>query len=61
MKSSEVMTIGEVASRSGMPPKTIRFYEEIGLIAPADRLGTVPKPALNQAARGSAMQRTARS
>jgi MerR family transcriptional regulator, copper efflux regulator len=39
MKSTEVMTIGEVASRSGMPPKTIRFYEEIGLIAPADRLG----------------------
>jgi MerR family copper efflux transcriptional regulator len=39
MKSTEVMTIGEVASRSGMPPKTIRFYEEIGLIAPANRLG----------------------
>ena len=29
MKSTEVMTIGEVASRSGMPPKTIRFYEEM--------------------------------
>jgi MerR family copper efflux transcriptional regulator len=33
------MTIGQAASRSGMPPKTIRFYEEIGLIGPADRLG----------------------
>jgi len=32
------MTIGEAASRSGMPPKTIRFYEQIGLIGPAARL-----------------------
>lgn len=31
------MTIGEAASRSGMPPKTIRFYEDIGLIGPAER------------------------
>lgn len=31
------MTIGEAASRSAMPPKTIRFYEEIGLIGPAER------------------------
>lgn len=33
-----MMTIGEAAARSGVPPKTIRFYEEIGLIAPAERL-----------------------
>jgi Cu(I)-responsive transcriptional regulator len=33
-----VMSIGEAASRSGVPPKTIRYYEEIGLIAPAARL-----------------------
>jgi MerR family copper efflux transcriptional regulator len=32
------MTIGEAASSSGMPPKTIRFYEDIGLIRPARRL-----------------------
>jgi Cu(I)-responsive transcriptional regulator len=32
------MSIGEAASRSGVPPKTIRYYEEIGLIAPAERL-----------------------
>ncbi|HUZ73784.1 MAG TPA: Cu(I)-responsive transcriptional regulator [Stellaceae bacterium] len=38
MKANALMTIGEAASRSGMPPKTIRFYEEIGLIAPAERL-----------------------
>ncbi|MEO9517322.1 MAG: Cu(I)-responsive transcriptional regulator [Paracoccaceae bacterium] len=28
------MNIGEVASRSGLPPKTIRYYEDIGLINP---------------------------
>lgn len=33
-----VMSIGEAASQSGVPPKTIRYYEEIGLIAPAERL-----------------------
>jgi Cu(I)-responsive transcriptional regulator len=29
------MNIGDVASRSGLPAKTIRYYEEIGLIQPA--------------------------
>ena len=32
-----MLKIGEVAQRSGMAPKTIRYYEEIGLIARADR------------------------
>lgn len=36
-QSARIMTIGEAASRSGMPRKTIRFYEEIGLIKPAER------------------------
>jgi MerR family copper efflux transcriptional regulator len=31
------LTIGEAAARAGVPPKTIRFYESIGLIAPAQR------------------------
>lgn len=31
------MTIGDVAKRSGLPPKTIRYYEEAGLISPAAR------------------------
>ena len=29
------MNIGQVAERSGLPPKTIRYYEDIGLIRPA--------------------------
>ena len=33
-----MLKIGEAAERSGMPPKTIRYYEDIGLIGPADRL-----------------------
>lgn len=28
------MNIGDVAARAGLPPKTIRYYEEIGLIRP---------------------------
>ncbi len=28
------MNIGEVAKRANLPPKTIRYYEDIGLIKP---------------------------
>ncbi|BBU59612.1 MULTISPECIES: Cu(I)-responsive transcriptional regulator [Rhodobacterales] len=28
------MNIGDVARQSGLPPKTIRYYEDIGLIRP---------------------------
>jgi Cu(I)-responsive transcriptional regulator len=28
------MNVGDAAQRSGLPSKTIRYYEEIGLIAP---------------------------
>lgn len=31
------LTIGEAAARSGVPPKTIRYYEQIGLIGEAAR------------------------
>ncbi len=32
------MRIGEAAERTGIPAKTIRFYEQIGLMSPAERL-----------------------
>lgn len=38
MKPDGMMTIGQAASRSGVPPKTIRFYEDIGLTTPAERM-----------------------
>lgn len=28
------MNIGEVSERAGLPPKTIRYYEDIGLVRP---------------------------
>jgi DNA-binding transcriptional MerR regulator len=31
------MRIGEVAKRSGVPVKTIRYYEEIGVLAEPER------------------------
>jgi DNA-binding transcriptional MerR regulator len=32
--TKQLLKIGEVASTSGLPVKTIRYYEEIGLLAP---------------------------
>ena len=32
-----MMNIGEAGRRSGLPAKTIRYYEDIGLITPARR------------------------
>ncbi len=31
------MNISDAAARAGLPPKTIRYYEDIGLISPARR------------------------
>ena len=31
------MNIGQTCNPAGVPPKTIRYYESIGLIPPADR------------------------
>lgn len=33
------MNIGQAAERSGLPPKTLRYYEEIGLVRPSGRRG----------------------
>ena len=33
------MKISDVADRSGLPPKTIRYYEDIGLVRQASRQG----------------------
>ncbi len=38
MTSNGFITIGEAATRSGVPSKAIRYYEEIGLIERAGRL-----------------------
>jgi MerR family copper efflux transcriptional regulator len=35
--SHRAMNISAVAEQSGLPPKTIRYYESIGLIEPAER------------------------
>ena len=37
MRSDEHMTIGAVARQSGIPVRTLRFYEERGLISPFGR------------------------
>jgi MerR family transcriptional regulator, redox-sensitive transcriptional activator SoxR len=39
LKSSELLTIGEVARRSGVASSALRFYEERGLIA-SERAGS---------------------
>ncbi|PSJ52723.1 helix-turn-helix domain-containing protein [Pseudaminobacter soli (ex Li et al. 2025)] len=35
----KMMDIGEVADRSGVPPSTLRYYEELGLIRSVGRRG----------------------
>jgi MerR family transcriptional regulator, redox-sensitive transcriptional activator SoxR len=53
LKSSETLTIGEVARRSGVAASALRFYEERGLIA-SDRAGSghrrYPRPVLRRIA-----------
>ena len=38
------MNIGAIAKRSGLPAKTIRYYESIGLIPPALRARATTAP-----------------
>lgn len=37
-KPGALMQIGEVAERTGLTPRTLRYWEEIGLLPPAERL-----------------------
>ncbi len=36
------MNIGDVATRSGLPAKTIRYYEDIGLVKPLRSANAAP-------------------
>jgi DNA-binding transcriptional MerR regulator len=38
-KTKKMLDIGEVAKQSGLPPSTLRFYEEKGLIRSIGRIG----------------------
>ncbi len=31
------LTIGQLAKLTGVPPKTIRYYEEVGILPPPER------------------------
>lgn len=35
----KMWTIGQVSARSGVPTTTIRYYEQIGLLPPPERVG----------------------
>ena len=36
---TDLLSIGELAERTGLAPSAIRFYERKGLVAPAERVG----------------------
>ena len=36
---NEKMRIGEIAERAGVTPRTIRYYEDLGLLDPGEREG----------------------
>jgi DNA-binding transcriptional MerR regulator len=54
MKRKGVMTIGQAAQSSGVPAKTIRFYEELGLVKPAERLAKRRRASEGEASRARA-------
>lgn len=38
LSTGEMLSIGEVAKRTGLRPSALRYYEEVGLISPAGRV-----------------------
>lgn len=36
---ADLLSIGEVAERTGLRPSALRYYEDVGLLAPAARIG----------------------
>ena len=36
-RMTALLSIGELASRTGLPVRTIRFYSDAGVVPPADR------------------------
>jgi DNA-binding transcriptional MerR regulator len=42
-----LLSIGELAGRTGVPATTLRYYDELGLVRPAARAagdGVIPSP-----------------
>lgn len=39
-KVTDRMRIGELAEKAGVTPRTIRYYENLGLVSPSEREGT---------------------
>ncbi|HEY9660548.1 MAG TPA: MerR family transcriptional regulator [Allocoleopsis sp.] len=40
MNVNDRMRIGELAQRAGVTPRTIRYYESLGLLGPSERQGS---------------------
>ena len=40
LKNDELVQIGDLAKQLGITTRTIRYYEEIGLMGPSQRVGT---------------------
>ena len=38
MRTTDLLTVGEVAHRSGVAPSALRYYESVGLIRPVERV-----------------------
>ena len=55
------MNIGDVATLSGLPAKTIRYYEDIGLVKPLRSKSDTTRPALLRSRRASSLAACSKS